>query len=61
MTTKEANVKPTPVCLTPELLVELDKQVIREGLFRGRSAIIRRACKEYLERVGVCVETEVAA
>lgn len=49
-TTDEPKVKPTPVCLTPQLLVELDAEAKAEGLFRGRSIIIRRACKEYLER-----------
>lgn len=47
---EEAKVKPTPVCLTPQLIAELDTEAEREGLFRGRSILIRRACKEYLER-----------
>lgn len=60
-TTQEPKVKPTPVCFTPELLADLDREVEREGLFRGRSILIRRACKEYLERRQVTVPEQKAA
>ena len=39
----------TFVCLSPPLISALDAQAEREGVF-SRSAIIRRACTEYLER-----------
>lgn len=44
-------VVPTPVCLPRLLIAELDAQASREGVF-SRSAIIRRACREYLDRWG---------
>lgn len=46
----EPKIVPTPVCLPPALIIALDAQAKQEGLLRGRSAIVRRACTEYLHR-----------
>ena len=49
---KPPKVIQTPVCLPPGMVEELDAQAEAEGLMRGRSAIVRRACAEYLDRHG---------
>ena len=48
----QPKIVPTPVCLPPALIKALDAQAAQEGLLRGRSAIVRRACAEYLHRHG---------
>ncbi len=47
---EQSKVVGTPVCLTPLMIRALDAEASREGLFRGRSVIVRRACIEYLDR-----------
>ena len=42
-------VVPVPICLPRAMVRELDDQVSREQLF-SRSAVVRRACRDYLDR-----------
>lgn len=58
----EPKVVATQVLLPPSMICDLDRQAEREGLLRGRSAMIRRACAQYLASTKRGNEpTEVAA
>lgn len=49
-----------PICFPPQMLADLDAQAQREGLYRGRSAIVRRAVAEYLDKYGRAGKTQEA-